>query len=154
VRAFFLVDAWKGEALRIGYALAVAATVGVLAVPATGLAAPPEGSLHLTTVSLPEQDTFSLAKKQFTFGELVYQRGKLVGTNHAVCRWTAQFENIRCRMTVSLPKGKLFIFLRIGPDPQGSFIVTRGTGTYAGRTGIGIYHNVSDTATKVTIWLT
>jgi hypothetical protein len=136
------------------YALALAAAVGVLAVPATALAAPPEGSLHLTTVSLPEQDTFSLSKKQFTFSELVYQRGRLVGRDHAICTWTAQFENVRCRMTVFLPNGKLFVFLRPGPDPQGSFTITGGTGTYAGKTGVGIYRNTSETATKVTIWLT
>jgi hypothetical protein len=138
----------------MGYAVALAATVGVLAVPATALAAPPEGSLHLTTVSVPEEDTFSLSQKQFTFSELVYQRGRLVGSDHAVCTWTAQFENIRCRLTVSLPNGELFLFLRIGPDPQGSFKVTGGTGEYAGKTGVGIYRNTSETVTKVTIWLT
>jgi hypothetical protein len=149
-----LLDARKGETLRIGYALAVAATVSALAVPATALAAPPEGSLHFTTVSVPEEDTFSLAKKQFTFSELLYQRGKLVGTDRGVCRWTAEFENIRCRITVSLTRGKLFLFLRLSPDPQGSFTVTGGTGAYAGRTGVGIYRNTSETVGKVTIWLT
>jgi hypothetical protein len=84
----------------------------------------------------------------------LYQRGRLVGRDHAVCRWTAQFENIRCRITVSLPHGKLFIFLRTGPDPQGSFKVTGGTGDYAGKTGVGIYRNTSETVGKVTIWLT
>jgi hypothetical protein len=136
------------------YALALAVVIGALAVPALALGAPPEGSLRFTTVSLPEEDTFSPAKKQFTFGELLYQRGRLVGRDHGVCRWTAQFENIRCRITVSLPNGKLFLFLRIGPDPQGSFTVTGGTGKYAGKTGVGIYRNTSETVGRVTIWLT
>jgi hypothetical protein len=136
------------------YALALAVTIGALAVPAVALAAPPEGSLHFTTVSLPEEDTFSPAKQQFTFSELLYQRGKLVGRDHAVCTWRAQFENIRCRITVSLPNGKLFLVLRVGPDPQGSFKVTGGAGNYAGKTGVGIYRNTSETVGKVTIWLT
>ena len=140
--------------MKTRYALALAAMLGALAVPGAAFAAPPEGSLHLTTVSLPDEDTFSLSKKQFTFSELVYQRGRLVGTDHAVCTWTARFENIRCRLTVSLPNGKLFLFLRITPDPHGSFKVTGGTGKYEGKTGLGIYRNVGDTRTNVTIWLT
>jgi hypothetical protein len=97
---------------------------------------------------------FSPAKKQFTFSELLYQRGRLVGADHAVCTWTALFENIRCHITISLPNGKLFLFARVGPDPQGNFKVTGGTGTYASKTGIGIYRNTSETVGKVTIWLT
>ena len=108
----------------------------------------------MTTVSIPEAGTFSLSTKQFTFSELVYRRGRLVGRDDAVCSWRAQFENIRCRITVSLPNGRLFLVLRLGPDPQGSFKVTRGTGVYAGKTGVGIYRNLTDTLSKVTIWLT
>ncbi len=142
----------EGRALRIGYALALAAVVGALAVPSAAVAAPPGGSLHLTTISVDEG--FSESHHGFTFSELVYQGGKLVGRDRALCKFRGQFENIRCRITVTLPNGTLFLFARIGPDPHGSFTVTGGTGKYEGKTGVGIYRNVSDTASKVTIWLT
>ena len=138
--------------MKTRYALALAAVVGAVVVPGAAVAAPPEGSLRLTTVSVDEG--FSQSRNTFTFSELVYQGGKLVGSDHAVCKFRGQFENIRCRITVWLPHGKLFLFVRITPDPQGSFRVTGGTGKYAGKTGVGIFRNVSDTSSKVTIWLT
>lgn len=117
------------------------------------VAAPPEGSLRLTTVAIEEDESFFPATNTFTFSELVYQRGRLVGSDHAVCRFRGRFEHIRCRITLSLPQGTLFLYVPIGPDSRGSFWVTRGTGKYAGKTGTGIYRNISE-GSKVVIWLT
>jgi hypothetical protein len=114
-------------------------------------AAPPEGSLHLTLVSAGEGQ---LGPRSFYFTDTVYQGGKAVGTERAVCRFTGYFENPRCRITVSLPGGKLFVFVRLTPDPRGSFKVTGGTGKYRNKTGIGIYRSFGENVTKITAWLT
>jgi hypothetical protein len=132
-------------------ALMAAAIAAALCLSGVATAAPPEGSLHLTVVAADEG---ALGPRTFFFTETVYQGGKVVGSDRAVCRFTGNFENPRCRLTLSLPGGKLFLFLRITPDPHGNFKVTGGTGTYRGRTGVGIYRGLGPNATRVVIWLT
>jgi len=125
--------------------------VAALCVPGVGAAAPPGGSLHLTSVAYSDAQT---GRRSFTFTDQLYQRGKLVGTVRFACRFRGHFENPHCRGIASLPNGELFLFLRLLPGERGHFKVTGGTGTYRGKIGVGIYRNVSDTATRVTIWLT
>jgi hypothetical protein len=98
----------------------------------------------------------SLGPRSFYFVDTAYQNGRVVGDSFARCRFTGYFENLRCRITLSLPAGKLFVFVRLGPDPRGSFKVTGGSGAYQGRTGVGIYKNLNEagTRTRVIIWLT
>jgi hypothetical protein len=126
-------------------------SAAVLGLSGVAAAAPPEGSLRLTVVPADEG---GLGPRSFFFTETVYQGGKVVGSDRAVCRFTANFENPRCRITLSLPGGRLFLFLRITPDPRGNVKVTGGTGTYRGRTGVGIYRSLGPNATRVVIWLT
>jgi hypothetical protein len=132
-------------------ALAVGAVAAALCLSGAATAAPQGSFLRLTTVSADEGP---LGPRSFFFTETVYQGGKAVGTDRAICRWTLNFENLRCRLTVSLPAGKLFIFLRPTPDPWGNFKVTGGTGKYEGKTGVGIFRNISENVTRVQIWLT
>jgi hypothetical protein len=131
----------------------VAATVAAMfCLAGVATAAPPEGSLRLTLVSTNNEG--QLGPNRFYFVDDVYLRGRWVGTSRAVCRFTGRFENVRCRITLSLPRGRLFVFLRLTPDPRGSFKVIRGTGAYRGRTGVGIYKSVGEETTKIVIWLT
>jgi hypothetical protein len=123
-----------------------------MVIPGAAVAAPPEGSLHLTLVTTGEEG--SLGPRSFFFTDTIYQGGRATGTSRAVCRFTGRFENPRCRITLSLPGGRLFVFVRLTPDPRGNFKVTGGTGKYAGKTGVGIYRGTSMTTTKLTIWLT
>jgi hypothetical protein len=133
-------------------ALAVGAIAAALCLSGVATAAPQGSSLRLTLVSANEGD---LGPRSFFFTDTVYQGGRAVGTSRAVCRFTRNFESNRCRITVSLPAGKLFVFLRLTPDPWGSFKVTGGTGKYRGKTGIGIYRpGASETVTRITAWLT
>lgn len=134
-------------------AVLVAATVA-LCLPAVATAAPPEGSLRLTLVSTGDEG--GLGPNRFYFTDAVYQRGQRIGTSRALCRFTGNFENPRCRITVSLPQGKLFVFLRLTPGERGSFTVTGGTGSYRGKTGVGIYRSdgATTTTTRIVIWLT
>lgn len=131
-------------------AVLAAMVVAALCLSGVAAAAPPEGSLRLTLVSA---DGGQLGPRSFFFTDTVFQGGKIVGSDRAVCRFTVDFVP-RCRVTLSLPQGTLFAFLRLTPDPRGSFKVTGGTGKYRGRTGYGIYKSISDTTTKITIWLT
>jgi hypothetical protein len=134
-------------------ALVAALIAATLALAGVASAAPPEGSLRLTLVSSSEGQ---LGPRSFFFTDTVYQGGNVIGSERAVCRFTGHFENPRCRITLFLPGGRLFVFVRITPDPRGSFRVTGGTGKYEGRTGIGIYKNLNEagTRTRVIIWLT
>jgi hypothetical protein len=129
-------------------ALAIAAT---LCVSGAATAAPPEGSLQLTAVGAGDMQT---GPTSFTFTERVYQRGQLVGSDRGVCSFFGRFENPRCRITLSLPQGKLFLILRLTPDPRGHFKVTSGTGAYRGKTGVGIYRFIGTDSTRIVIWLT
>jgi hypothetical protein len=131
--------------------LVVGAIAVALCLSGMANAAPPEGSLHLTVVSASEGQ---LGPRSFYFTDTVYRGGKAVGTERAVCRFIGNFENPRCRITVSLPAGKLFVFIRLTPDPRGSFKVTGGTGKYRNKTGIGIYRSIGENVTKITAWLT
>jgi hypothetical protein len=126
--------------------------LAALSVPNLAAAAPPEGSLHLTSVAFT--DAQQTGPRSFTFTDRLFQRGRLAGTVTFACRFRGRFENPHCRGTVSLPKGNLFLFLRLLPGDRGQFKVTGGTGKYQGKTGVGIFHNVSNTATRVVIWLT
>jgi hypothetical protein len=132
-------------------ALFAAVIAAALCFSGAAIAAPPEGSLHFTAVSADEG---LLGPRSFFFTETLYQGGKAVGADRAVCRFTGNFENPRCRITVSLPGGKLFVFLRLLPGPRGSLKVTGGTGKYQGKTGVGTFRSISDNAVRVTIWLT
>jgi hypothetical protein len=136
---------------RRAFVAAVIAAALSLAGVGVATAAPPEGSLHLTLVSAGEEN---LGPRSFAFTDTVYQRGKAVGTSRAVCRFTGNFENPRCRITVSLPAGKLFVFVRLTPEDRGSFRVTGGTGKYQGKTGVGIYRAITDDKVRITAWLT
>jgi hypothetical protein len=129
----------------------LAAIAVTLCLSGAAAAAPPEGSLQLTSVGVSEMLT---GPHRFVFTEDLYQRGRLVGSDRAVCRFIGRFENPRCRITVSLPKGKLFVSLRLTPDPRGHFTVTGGTAGYQGKTGVGIYRPVGNDAMRITIWLT
>jgi hypothetical protein len=136
--------------VRRTFVAGVAAVALCLAGVGVATAAPPEGSLHLRTTSL---DDGPLGPHSFFFTETIHQHGKAVGTTRAVCHWVGDFEDIRCRLTASLPGGKLFIRLPLTPENQGSFRVIGGTGKYAGKTGLGIY-KAGPNSTKITIWLT
>ena len=121
-----------------------------LFLPVSATAAPPSGSLHLKAVDTGGGETAN----GFTFTETLYQGGKVVGTDSAVCRYRPLLGHLVCRVTVNLPSGKLFVRLPIFNDSdRGSFTVTRGTGQYEGRTGYGIYRSFPD-HTKITVWLT
>jgi hypothetical protein len=129
----------------------IAGVIAALCLPAAAAAAPPGGSLSLTLVSAGDGQ---LGPRTFFFTDTAYQGGKLVGSDRAVCRFTGNFENPRCKVTLSLPGGRLFAFLRLTPDPRGSFKVTGGTGMYEGKSGVGIYRSIGDITTRITIWLT
>jgi hypothetical protein len=135
-------------ARRALIALVIAAALSLSGV---ATAAPPEGSLRLTLVSA---DDGSLGPRSFFFTDTVYSGRKVVGSDRAVCRFRGNFENPRCHVTLSLPAGKLFAFLRLTPDPRGSFTITGGTGSYRGKTGYGIYRSLGPNTTKLIIWLT
>ena len=121
-----------------------------LLLPALAAAAPPSGSLHLKGVDTSRRGTAN----GFAFTQTLYQGGKVVGTDSAVCRYRPRLGHLVCRVTVNLPSGKLFVRLPIFNDTdRGSFTVTRGTGRYEGRTGYGIYRSFPD-HTKITTWLT
>lgn len=141
--------ATKERAPMTRRALVLGAMAAALFLPTPAAAAPPEGSLRLTSVEVGGTEI----PHGFTFNELVYQRGKLVGTDRAVCKFRGRFENLRCRITLALPNGELFLFARFQPGDRGNFVVTRGTGKYQGKAGVGIFRNVGD-ATRITIWLT
>lgn len=131
-------------------AAVIAAALSLVGV-GVATAAPPEGSLHLTLISAGEGE---LGPNSFFFTDTVYQGGQVVGTDRAVCRFSGDFENPRCKVTFSLPAGKLFAFVRLTPESRGSFTVTGGTGKYQGKTGVGIYRSISEDKTRITIWLT
>jgi hypothetical protein len=134
--------------------LVVAAMSSILCLCGVASAAPPEGSLRLTLVQ--SEEFLPLGPRSFAFNHTVYQQGQITGTSNAVCRFTGNFENPRCRLVLSVPQGKLFVFVRLVPDPRGSFTVTGGTGAYRGRTGVGIFRdlNAEGTVTRIVIWLT
>ena len=131
-------------------ALAVGAIAAALCVSGVATAAPPQGSLRLTLISADEGQ---LGPHSFFFTDTVYQGGRAVGTSRAVCR-LGWFGNPRCRITFSLPAGKLFLFVRLLPQPSGTFKVTDGTGKYRDKTGVGIYRSIGENVTKITVWLT
>jgi hypothetical protein len=97
-----------------------------------------------------------LGPRSFYFVDTAFQNGRVVGESYARCRFTGNFENLRCRIRLTLPAGTLSVFVRLTPDPRGSFRVTSGTGAYQGRTGVGIYKNLNEagTRTRLVIWLT
>jgi hypothetical protein len=138
-------------ARRAFLATLIAAAVSLVGVGAA-TAAPPEGSLHLRLVASGDED---IGPRTFAFTDTVYQGRRAIGTSRAVCRVSIDFTSVRCKVTLSLPAGKLFVSVGLTPDPQGSFRVTGGTGAYKGKTGIGIFKpgGNADT-TKLTIWLT
>ena len=100
-------------------ALVAAVIAAALSLAGVGVAtaAPPEGSLRLTLVSAGEED---LGPRSFSFTDTVYQRGKVVGTSRAVCRVSFDFWSARCKITVSLPGGKLFVLVRCRPRLRGA----------------------------------
>jgi hypothetical protein len=132
--------------------LVLGVVTAALCLSGTASAAPPEGSLRLTLV--PTNQEGLVGPNTFYFVDTVYQRGRWVGTSRALCRFSGNFESPRCRITVSLPGGRLFVFVRLTPDPQGSFKVTGGTGAYQGRTGVGIFRDAGADRTRIVIWLT
>jgi hypothetical protein len=140
----------KGGIVKMRRATVLVAIAAALCVTGAATAAPPNGTLNLRVVGVGFEET----PDGFTFTELVYQRGKLVGTDRHVCKYWVQFPNVRCRTTVSLPNGNLFLYIAFLPSDRGRLKVTGGSGAYQGRTGIGIYRSVSENATKVRIWLT
>ena len=131
----------------------LAAMTAALCLCGVGSAAPPEGSLRLTLV---QGEFLPLGPRSFAVNHTVYQRGQITGTSHSVCRFRGNFENPRCRITFSLPQGKLFVFFRPVPNPRGSLTVTGGTGAYRGRTGVGIFRdlNAEGSLTRIVFWLT
>jgi hypothetical protein len=131
-------------------ALAVGAIAAALCFSGVATAAPQGSFLRLTLVSADEGE---LGPHSFFFTDTVYQGGRAVGTSRAVCRF-GWFGNPRCRITVSLPAGKLFVFVRLLPQPSGTFKVTDGTGKYRDKTGVGIYRSIGENVTKLTVWLT
>ena len=136
--------------MKLGRATVLVAIAAALCVTGAATAAPPNGTLSLRVVG----DSFEESPDGFTFTELVYQRGKLVGTDRHVCKYWVQFPNVRCRTTVSLPNGNLFLYIAFLPGDRGSFKVNGGSGAYQGRTGVGVYRSVGENASKVRIWLT
>jgi hypothetical protein len=118
-----------------------------LLIPSVASAAAAE-TIRLTAVETSSRST----ENGFTFKEKLYRGGELVGRSKGVCVVTTP-DVFDCKITVTLPDGKIVLSTRITGSDRGSFTVVSGTGEYRGATGTGSWRNLPNDKTRITIRL-
>ena len=129
------------------YLLALAVVMAALVVPSVANATAAE-TIRLTTVETSSRATDA----GFTFKEKLYQGGKLVGRGKGLCV-IVTVEVFDCKITLTLPDGKIVLSTRIAGANRGTFKVVSGSGEFQGATGTGTWRNLPNDKTRVTIRL-